>query len=80
MFLIFKYFLKVLSISFTCLYHLVKYLNEAGIQSSFTNSLENRKKGRERERGKEERLGEIKIGRKERREQGIDGAKKEKKE
>ena len=55
-------------------------MNEAGIQSSFTNSLENRKKGRERERGKEERLGEIKIGRKERRERGIDGAKKEKKE
>ena len=46
----------------------------------FINSLKNRKKGRECERGKEERLGEIKIGRKERRERGMDGAKKEKKE
>ena len=80
MFLIFKYLLKILSISFTCPYHLVKYLNKVGIQSSFINSLKNRKKGRECERGKEEKLGEIKIGRKERRERGMDGAKKEKKE
>lgn len=44
MLLIFKYLLKILSISFTCPYHLVKHLNKVGIQSSFINSLKNKRK------------------------------------
>ena len=78
MFLIFKHLFKVVSITFTCPHHVVKCLNMVGVQSSFTHSLKNKKKGREREG--EGRKTRKKEERKEGREGGREGWSKEGKE